>query len=159
MSGQRSIFNRERLTPSQAREVGRRRLADAIALIRTGNTRHANAAMYLGGYSIECILKARLLEKHPEIQSPFRDDSAPQIALGRKLVLKGHDLQGLLAALPEVVRDIKSSRGNEASRVIAGLRWICATWTVFARYSPRNASLREAEHLVDTIKEVIPWLA
>jgi hypothetical protein len=64
-----SVFARQRLTPSQARTVADRRRADASALQRLKQNRHANGAMYLAGIAVELLLKALLLEKYPWLQT------------------------------------------------------------------------------------------
>ena len=56
------IFLKVRLRPTQLRTVAERRFDDAVALRQTGKNARANGAIYLGGFAIECLLKARLLE-------------------------------------------------------------------------------------------------
>jgi hypothetical protein len=58
------IFARGRLTPRQLRTVSDRRYDDAQALVRTGENARANGAIYIAGFSVECLLKAELVEQH-----------------------------------------------------------------------------------------------
>lgn len=59
-----SIFDRVALRPAQLRTVADRRMADAQFLRSRGGGRHANGAMYLAGFVVECLLKAQLLERY-----------------------------------------------------------------------------------------------
>lgn len=58
-----------RLRPSQLRVVADRRFDDANTLRGTKQNARANGAMYLGGFVVEILLKARLLEKFAWLQS------------------------------------------------------------------------------------------
>jgi len=70
-----TIFDKLRLIrPTQLRTVADRRFGDADSLRRTGRNARANGAMYLGGFVIECPLKALLLEKFPWLQSATSPD-------------------------------------------------------------------------------------
>jgi hypothetical protein len=60
-----SIFERRVPTPREAREVAESRLGDAECLRESHSDERANGAMYLGGYVIEILLKAKLIERHP----------------------------------------------------------------------------------------------
>ena len=63
------IFQKVRLRPTQLRTVANRRFGDAEALRETGQNARANGVMYLGGFVIECLLKAQLLERFRWLQS------------------------------------------------------------------------------------------
>ena len=65
------------LGPTQARTVANRRLGDAQALVDTGENTRANGAIYLGGIVIDCLLKARLMEKFPFLRNPEAPGSRP----------------------------------------------------------------------------------
>lgn len=69
-----TIFDRLRLRPSQLRTVVDRRFDDAETLRRTGENARANGAIYLGGFVIECLLKAKLLEEFPWLGGTRRPD-------------------------------------------------------------------------------------
>src|SRR4051812_15718910 len=71
MSKQSSeIFGRRRLTPRQLRAVAEFRFDDALCLFESGDSARATGAMYMGGFVIECLLKALLLERHANLQGP-----------------------------------------------------------------------------------------
>lgn len=59
--------------------------------------------MYLGGFVVECLLKARLLEKHRWLQTQ-RTRTKLSRADERlwNMCYRWHDLTELLVALPEV---------------------------------------------------------
>ena len=100
------LYQRMRLRPAQMRTVAERRFADADSLRKTKLNARANGAMYLGGFVIECFLKAKLLEKYKWLQSPPGDlakRSQDERAL-HALCYQQHDLAGLLDRLPEVKR-------------------------------------------------------
>ena len=71
MAGQsQGIFGKRRLTPKQLRSVAELRFQDAYCLFENQNNARATGAMYMGGFVIECLLKAVLLERHPNLQIP-----------------------------------------------------------------------------------------
>jgi hypothetical protein len=153
------IFDRIRLRPEQARTVAEQRFGDAEALRRTGRNARANGAMYLGGFVVECLLKAQLLERFPWLQSTGSPDS-----LGRtqqrlwSLCYRSHDLDEILGRLPEVTRRLAALEQRGHSRLLQGLKSVCGQWTVFARYSPRSATMAEASAFLDRIQEPRQWL-
>lgn len=137
------------------RTVAERRFADADCLRKTGQNERANGAMYLGGFVIECLLKAKLLEKHKWLQGSPGDlskRSKPEREL-YSLCYQKHDLDGLLAHLPHVTQ-VLSSRG-----LLKSLKDICGSWTVFARYSPRATTSENAKAFLADIKELKKWLS
>ena len=44
------------------------------------------------------------------------------------------------------------------ARLQRQLKDVCAEWTIYARYSPRQATIAEAEKFLGKIKEIRPWL-
>ena len=154
-----SIFGKVRLRPFQARTVAQRRFDDAKALQKTGRNRHANGAMYLGGFVIECLLKARLLKKHKWLQSPtvIRHPSANQAELLR-LCYQSHDLEKILTRLPEVSEGLRVAEQRGSGRLNQSLKKVC-TWTVYARYSPYDATMAEASRFLNQIEELKRWLS
>ena len=148
------IFNRIRLTPGQLRIVAARRLEDARYLLAVGHNRHTNGAMYLAGFTLECLLKAMLLEKHPEA----RHDLDPQDRRTKRIrsLLFSHDLVAIAAELPDLSdRLVKvDPPGGLRDR----FENLCQRWNIFARYSPSMATIAEALTFVSQIKELAPWL-
>src|SRR5690349_1126490 len=99
----RPFAARRKLSPSQARTVAGWRLDDARCLRNTGLPKHMNGAVYLAGLVLDCLLKAHLLEKYRYLAW------ADQAVLGRadlrrwNLIYRLHDLDGLLAELPDLL--------------------------------------------------------
>ena len=129
-----------------------------MALQKTGRNRHANGAMYLGGFAVECLLKARLLRKHTWLQRPasVRRPSARQAELLR-LCYQSHDLEQILSHLPEVSETLRAAEQRGLGRLNQSLKKVC-TWTVYARYSPRQTTMAEASRFLNQIKELTQWL-
>jgi len=152
------IFAKPRLTANQLRHVSERRFDDALCLFKSGDRARFNGAMYMAGFVVECLLKALLLDRHPNLQTKV--DPGKLSASDRKIygLLFSHDLELMLDALPEIVaklEDLKDSYGNSVWQRFIG---ICGEWTVFARYSTNVAESRTAEGFLDTIREVKKWL-
>lgn len=154
MSRPSQIFQKVHLHPKQLRTVADRRMDDATALRDTRRNARANGAMYLGGFVVECRLKARLLEKHPWLQSsPPRKPSAEQQLLRR--LLYSHELDAILARLPEIPE--RMARLG-APHLRGTLLSICAEWSIYARYSPQSTTIEAASQFLNQIKELRPWL-
>lgn len=153
------IFKKVRLRPSQLRTVANRRLDDANALRKTGENARANGAMYLGGFVVECLLKAGLLERFPWLQSagPGEKRSKDDQQLW-SLCYRSHDLDEILARLPDIADKLSRLEQRESSRLAQSLKSICGEWTIYARYSPYNADIDDARTFLDQIEELKPWL-
>lgn len=154
------IFQKQKLRPSQLRTVADRRLGDAQALYDTGRNAHANGAIYLAGFCVECLLKAELLETHAWLQSsfvPVSGFSKRDSALWN-LCYRSHNLEGILESLPAVQQRISELLGRGDNRVPGMLKSVCARWTVFARYSPRTADLDDARDFIERVKVIRSWL-
>lgn len=149
-----SIFKRVRLEPSQMREAARRRHADAWFLVRTGDNCRANAAMYLGGFVLECLLKARLVESY---SWALKNVASPQPELW-SLVYRSHDLGEMLSRLPAVERQMHRHDREYGTAVLNTLKQLCGQWTVFARYSPQAATIAQAKEFMRKVTEVKRWL-
>lgn len=157
MPGQRgSIFQRQWLRPTQLQTVAVRRWDDAEFLLHSRKNKHANGAMYLAGFVVECLLKAELLREHPWLQSA-RDPGLLDHGQRRlwSQYYRSHDLDEILATLPGLRERL--SRVPQ-SRVLNALRRICAEWTIFARYSTRTAEMTEARLFLSRVQEVKAWL-
>jgi hypothetical protein len=158
VSKSREIFAKKRLTPGQLRSVAERRYHDALCLLNSGDNERATGAMYMGGFTIECLLKASLLDRHRNLQSPV--DPAKLSATDREVLqlLYSHDLDDMLLLLPEVEKKLRSVQQSGSGSLWRHFREVCEEWTVYARYSPKQASTGEARRFIDTITEVKTWL-
>ncbi len=109
--------------------------------------------MYLGGFVVECLLKAKLIERFPWLQnagSPEGRTSADRQIWS--LCYRSHDLDEILNKLPAV-----DARLEELG-LRPVLRSVCVLWTIHSRYSPFNATIQEAGRFLDQIKELKRWL-
>jgi hypothetical protein len=159
MPSRPSIFDRVRLRPSQVRAVAERRFMDSRALIDTRKLIHTNGAMYLAGFVVECLLKARLLEKHAWLQhTPSAEVLPPDRRRLWSLCYQSHELGQIAACLPEVLLDLQRAEPAGSRRLSQMFATVCNTWTIYARYSPRLATMDEAVEFIDRIKELKPWL-
>src|SRR5215213_3907353 len=135
----RDIFDKRRLTPAQLRTVAQRRFEDAEYLRKSNDNARANGVFYLGGFVIECLLKAKLLERYPSMRSA---DSSEQMSVQDKriwkLIYRSHDLLRMLPYLPELQRDLVTKDKRHGKDRLGDLRGICENWTIFARYSPKT---------------------
>lgn len=158
MSESRHIFKKQRLTPGQLRSVAERRYDDAMCLLNSGVNARSTGAMYMGGFVIECMLKALLLERHSNLQVPL--DPAKLSARDREVygLLYGHELDDMLAFLPEVEKKLRVVKDAQGRSVWEKFRSLCEEWTVYARYSPRLAKIEVAKEFLNTVREVKSWL-
>jgi len=136
------------------RAVAERRYGDAKALIATGHVERASGAIYLAGFTIEILLKGRLLLRHPSLSAiPLNSPALTKNeARLRDLIFRFHDLPGLLDALPEVQDAIKVAGHRAHKPYFEWLKSICSTWTVLARYSSEQTTLQEAIVFIDRVK-------
>jgi hypothetical protein len=154
-----SIFEKVKLRPSQLRTVAARRLADAKYLRDSRRNERANGAMYLAGFVMECLMKAALLEQYPWLQNgavPTTKSATDQRLWS--LCYRSHDLLEILEHLPQFTDRFKKLEQRQQSRLVANLQSVCGQWTIFARYSPRSATMQEAGEFLSRIEELKRWL-
>src|SRR5437763_804516 len=150
------IFDRQgQLRPSQLVTVAERRFEDARALCETGKNAHANGAQYLCGFVVEMLLKAQLMRKHPTIaakrQHERMSDEEREIW---SLIYRSHDLEEMLERLHEFERALEKHGRRTGRPYLQHLREICSTWTIYARYSSLTTDMREAEAILDRVREL-----
>jgi hypothetical protein len=153
------IFLKVKLSPTQLRTVAERRFADAAALRDLKVNERANGTMYLAGFVIECLLKAKLLEKYPWLQNTSSPSGRSKHELHLwSLCYRSHDLDEILDKLPALTQRLVLIDQRGQSRLTENLKSICAQWTIFARYSPFTAMMSEAEKFLADVKELKEWL-
>lgn len=152
------IFRKRRLTPGQLRSVAEYRLEDALCLLKSGDPARANGAMYMGGFVIECLLKALLLDRHPNLQTVLDPARLSTTDARVYRLLFSHELDAMLVYLPEVEMKLKSREAVERRSVWEPFREVCEQWTVYARYLTKQAKKPEAEQFVQAVQEVKQWL-
>ena len=110
--------------------------------------------MYLGGFVLECLLKAKLLEEYPWLQGPPVPNPSPEEQRLWSLCYRSHDLVEILERLPNLLRDLGERDRREGRTRLRRLKDLCGQWTIQARYSPRSATIAEAVSFLDGVKEV-----
>lgn len=158
MATRANIFSKIRPKPNQLRAVAERRFADAVCLLKTGSQERANGAMYLAGFVIECLLKALLLDRHPNLVQPVDPAALSESDRDVHQLLYSHELDDMLAYLPELEKKLSGVRTKSGLSVWREFNNICEEWTVYARYSPSLAKLGDAQRYLDTVDEVRKWL-
>lgn len=98
-------------------------------------------AVYLAGYSVECILKALILEK-----MPIGASSDPEKELIEEF---GHDLNELQEAIRKQWQGIPL-------RVLEKLVYV-STWSPAMRYQPGPGDAYEAQEFLKAARIVIKW--
>lgn len=114
------------------------RFEDAEVLRDHGRT---TGAIYLGGYAVECMLKALLLANVPA----SRHASLMQSFRGRM----GHDLDELKKELARRNVHLPLQVTRDFIRV--------RTWSTRWRYHPGKIKLREAEAFLSAVVTIIQW--
>ena len=150
-----SIFDRQSLTPSQLRTVARRRFDDAWALCDTGKNAHANGAQYLGGFVVEMLLKAQLIQRYPAVAK--RRPHEPMAPAERgvwNLIHRSHDLTEMLYKLPEVQAHVEKQSLRDGRPYRRILNDLCQRWTIYARYSTLSTTVAEARHFLEEVREL-----
>jgi hypothetical protein len=150
-----SIFARQSLTASQLRTVAQRRFDDARALCDTDRNIHANGAQYLCGFVVEMLLKAQLIETYPGIANIKPHDA--RAAHEREiwsLIYRSHDLDEMLARLPQVRVSVEKRSGRDGRPYTRYLTQICESWTIFARYSTLSTMIAEARQFLERVRDL-----
>lgn len=143
-----------RMTPGQARTVAAWRLDDAFCLCRSRLAKHMNGAVYLGGIALECLLKARLLEKRPHLASADPTKLVPTDRRCWDLVYRSHSLDGLIAELPDVVAELQEASTPPWPRRDVLLRQAASRWSIHVRYWPKRIHPAEATEFLGQIEEL-----
>jgi hypothetical protein len=121
------------------RRVALNREDEAIALLAGDYT---TAAVYLGGYSVECILKSLLLSvcpkrKYEQVLKSFRGT-------------QGHDLDWLK-------RQYIKMGGAPIPKDILKALVSVNSWSSELRYKPGTIRRRDAEQFVTAARAIVAW--
>jgi hypothetical protein len=114
--------------------------------------------MYLGGFVLECLLKAKLLDAHPWLQAPLSVSPTTSEQRLWSLCYRSHDLVEILEHVPGLIEEGKARDSMEGRNLVRKLFTRCGEWTVHARYSPMSATLAEAREFLADVKETRQWL-
>ena len=127
------------LTPTEIRTIARARLQDAATLLRA---RRCDGAIYLCGYAVELVLKARICDTlnwsgYPSTKAEFQQYQS----------FKTHDLD-ILLHLSGSESEIKKVHLAEWSAV--------AKWDPEARYKPiGSASVKDATLMIVSARKLM----
>lgn len=149
------IFSKPVLSQNALRTVADRRFSDAAVLRDTKQNAHANGAMYLAGFVIECLLKAHMLAEHPWLATAnyesVREDEYKRQVWG--LCYRSHDLDLIYAHLPKLRTAIDAKAQLSGPKPSQTLREVFA-WSIFARYASSQATSREARDFLEKVREL-----
>lgn len=101
-------------------------------------------AVYLGGYVVECALKALILERTPAAR---RREVCRELTSGSR----SHNFDVLIASL--------RARGCSPPRKVSGfLNSLNEEWSTDLRYTGALIPEREAEQFLERVKSVYEWV-
>lgn len=115
------------------------RLEDADYLLKGNRT---TGAIYLGGYSVECILKALIIVSSPKKKT--RD------ILGEFRGVRAHHFDWLRS---QYLQTGASPIPSQLTRPLA----IVNGWSTALRYQPGSRKRKEAVAFLDAAKQIVAW--
>ena len=115
------------------------RFEDAQVLLQAG---HTTGAVYLAGYSVECILKALVLSR----LAP----TARRAMLDSFRGAKAHDHDWLRSRY-------FASGGTQFTRSVIRAFVLVNEWSTELRYLPRTFRMRDARGFLDAAWEIMRW--
>ncbi|MEX2175766.1 MAG: hypothetical protein WD872_15490 [Pirellulaceae bacterium] len=125
------------------------RLADAKALAAAGRWR---GAMYLAGYSVECLLKKKLLEKFRcRTLFDLQDELHSRVTLALDATIFTHHLESLFALAGGLQRVRENRESWDQFRIVN--EWVPA-W----RYSPDMSNVEDADEFLSAVDRVLHWI-
>jgi hypothetical protein len=131
---------------SELRKASRKRLEDAYALLEAGSE-HAHCARFLGGYAVECKMKAIAMEAYgcwtlAKLAEKWKVDEQEVFT---------HGLERFAKRLPCYYRWRNSPAWSDfASKV--------NMWRPWWRYDPHDVSVGIAEAFLDAVERTLNWL-
>jgi hypothetical protein len=127
---------------AQFRRAAWQRLEEATFLLERGS--YFTASVYLGGYAVECILKALILANDPPSVDP-EVTVKESVAAGAK----SHKTDYLKAQLQRRQVSIPS----RVNTCLLQVNW----WETDLRYSVKRLSRQSAMAFLDTTREIVQW--
>jgi HEPN domain-containing protein len=119
--------------------AAKQRFDDALLLLEMERT---TAAIYLAGYSVECMFKALILSAVPQAQE--------EELLGRFRGARAHDYEWLLQLYAE------KGGARMPSSVVPHFARV-NSWSTDMRYAPGTIAVHEAKAFLDAAVEIITW--
>ena len=134
---------------SEQRKAAKHRFDDARTLFDQNRWR---GAMYLGGYSVECLLKTKLMLRHDchnlrELEEALQD--AGLLAAGTTIYT--HQLELLL----RLAQGMDRLRQNQS---LWKLFNIANLWMPAWRYNPDLSNREDAEDFLEAVERVSHWI-
>jgi HEPN domain-containing protein len=134
---------------SEQAKASKHRLQDAEELFGEGRWR---GALYLGGYAVECLLKARLMQIYGcRHLGELEEELLRRGVLGADQTVFTHHLERLLR-LTGAQNRLRQNHTGWRSFVTAN-RWIPA-W----RYSSDLSNENDAEDFLNSVRELLRWI-
>lgn len=99
-----------------------------------------SASIYLGGFVVECLLKAALW--------PRRFEEAI-----RRLLYASHDLTDLLEANPTLAQSLRNDNTGNYELFVR-----LSNWNVRVRYNPTRIGKQDADKFMRQLTEIRRWL-
>ncbi|WP_435020958.1 hypothetical protein TA3x_002112 [Tundrisphaera sp. TA3] len=110
------------------------------------------ASMYLGGYAVECLLKARLMKRYGvRTLADLDQDLKSRGLIAGEATVYSHEIEWLFRITGDQAR-IRSDRDAWKAYVTVN-RW-GPEW----RYDPDLSGREEAEDFLDALDRVLSWL-
>jgi hypothetical protein len=138
--------------PTAMATVAERRFGDSEALCRTGDNARANGAVYLAGFVIEILLKAKLVAAFPPTARKRQRDVAAWEQDIWNLIWRRHDLGKMLGMLRDLEAVLVKQGERDGVNYVAELKKVDAEWSVLVRYSTRTMLMEEARQLLERVR-------
>ena len=119
--------------------AAKQRFDDALLLLEMERT---TAAIYLAGYSVECMLKALILSAVPQAQEAE--------LLGLFHGARAHDYEWLLRLY------VDKGGAKLPPSVVPHFARV-NSWSTDMRYAPGTIAVREAQAFVDSATAILTW--
>lgn len=134
---------------SEQMKASKHRLNDAHALF---NSARWHGAMYLAGYSIECLLKAKLMQMYNcrhlrELEEVLQRRGV----LAAEATVFTHHLEVLL-------RLAKGQKRLRQNRTLWPLFSIVNLWMPAWRYSSNLSNSKSAKNFLEAVEKIIDWV-
>ena len=114
---------------------------------------HTRGAMYLGGYAVECKLKAALLEHFQlETLEELEDRLGETGERSSLRSARSHDFEYLFHFLPHARERLRQNTSKEADYQQ------CRQWRHLWRYEFRNPTPEDARQFLNAVDAVFLWL-
>src|SRR5438128_2101014 len=134
---------------SEQSKAGKHRRDDAHALFAACRWR---GAMYLAGYSIECLLKARLMQRYGCRQLRDLERQSRSRGLLSELATVFDHRREVLFALTGALDRLK------ANRELWGRFRVMNQWIPAWRYSADLSNEKDAQRFLDAVGQMIHWI-